>query len=116
MSNIYKFLCKVQDTFQDANGVTVHTDIKVAPGYKPGDLLELRKPDGSVVQIESGLVSYFPTPEAVFTEPGFDPPLAFFFKGLTKAEIPVDTEIWQLVEHQIPKDVKHRYFERIVND
>ncbi|HEY9869899.1 MAG TPA: hypothetical protein V6D08_12095 [Candidatus Obscuribacterales bacterium] len=114
MSNLPRFLCKVKETLQDASGVTVHTDIDdLVPEYRPGDLLELRKPDGSIAQLESGLVSYFPDPEVVFSESGFHPPVAFFFRGLKKADIPPGTEIWQIVEHQIPKDVKHRKFERI---
>ena len=107
----------VKETFQDVTGLTVQTDLnEIFGGYRPGDPLELRKPDGCKLRLESGLVRCFPEPELVFSESGAQFPVAFFFRSLVKADIPAGTEIWQLVEHQPPKDVNHRYFERISDE
>jgi hypothetical protein len=86
-------LIVVADVFELQDG-TLH----FAPGVpfvvadetrlKPGDHLELRRPDGSIVETNLlGLDLFYPTNGTVGLGLG---------KPLTKKDIPVGTEIWKV--------------------
>ncbi|MFA6209655.1 MAG: hypothetical protein WCT03_03265 [Candidatus Obscuribacterales bacterium] len=100
----------VQDVL--GKGVQVVSDITdLDVGYCGGDLVELRKPDGSAFQSVSSLVRYSLDPLLAVSNPEYSPPVSLWFGDLSKADIPIGTEIWMLVDH--PVALKGRRFEYI---
>lgn len=112
--NIPKFLCNVTEVHEYEKGLDVQTDIRslVGSGYKPGDVLELHKPDGTISRAESGLVHYSLEPAFALANPDYEPPITFSLKGLRGADVPIGTEIWTVVQHQ-STEFKNAKFERI---
>lgn len=81
----------------------VTSDISESPGYRSGDELELRRPDGSQLRVKSGLVHLNRDWKVVLSEPEREWPLVFWLENLTKEDVPVGTEAWMLVEHPTGK-------------
>lgn len=74
--------------------------------YRFGDLLELRRPDGLVLQAIS---------KPVFIEPPADTPCPVWYGliGMTKEDVPIGTEAW--INYVTPRESSrlHDKFERI---
>lgn len=111
--SVPRFLCKVTKVMQDERHIEVHTNITslAGSGYKPGDAVELRKPDGTVLRSESGLVQYSLDPEFALANPEYEPPITFSFKRLKEQDVPVGTDLWIVVEH--PRGKLPRGFEKL---
>ena len=85
-----ELLYRVDDVFDLGGRCVVATPgiPPETPGIRNGTLLELRRPDGSVVQTQIA--------DIAFVSP-YDPkrPIQFSFPpGLKKQDIPVGTEVW----------------------
>lgn len=93
-------------------GVQIVSDITdIDLGYRGGDIVELRRPDGSVFQSVSYDVRIRIEPLFAIANPEYSPPVSLWFKDLTKEDIPVGTEVWMVVDHPIV--LKGRRFEYI---
>lgn len=113
MMEIPRPFCKIVDVFEDERGITVHADTTASPvGYKAGDEVELRRPDGTRLKVASGLVLYNCDTYRL-TNPEYEPPTAFYFHGLKKSDVPQGTELWQITEHKSKGEFKHWRFEKI---
>jgi hypothetical protein len=100
-----KFLCNVVETYQHGDAVIVLSDI---PGsradYRHGDVLELRRPNGSILHSKS---------EGVFMCPeGDETPFSVGFRGLKKTDVPVGSQVW-LVNTERPPLKPNRHYEII---
>jgi hypothetical protein len=93
----------------------VTSNIEVLYGYRDGDELELRRPDGTSVRVRSGLVHVNKNWKVALSEPEKKWPLIFWLgQDLTKADVPVGTEVWMLSEHTSATQSKRRLrFEKI---
>lgn len=89
----------------------VTSDITDARGYKSGDELELRRPDGTRLKVKTGLVHLNRDWKVVLSEPEREWPLVFWLENVKKEDVPLGTEAWMLVEH--PTGKLPRGWERI---
>lgn len=81
-----KFLFNIVDTYQSGEYVVVLSDIPESEAdYRHGDILELRKPDGSTMQSRS---------EGVFYDPPAERALSVAFNGLKKSDVPIGSQVW----------------------
>ncbi len=108
-----RLLFKVDDIFLHSGNrlEAVSFDSILDSGYRVGDLVELRRPDGTSFQAKSGLATYSPDPQIVLSGEPVKHPVGLVFEGLDKQEIPIGSEIWMLVDH--PVVLKGRRFEYI---
>lgn len=95
-----------RDSIIEAGSRNADLDI----GYRSGDQVELRRPDGSRLQVQSALVHYSIAVSAL-SDPGYRKPVGLSFSGFMKDDIPIGTEVWMLVDHPIP--LKGRHFEYV---
>lgn len=102
-----KFLGNVAEVWQESNHIVVITDLPdTEADFRNGDLLELRKPDGSRLQSKGGLILF---------EPPAERPFSVVFTQLSQNDVPVGSQIW-LVNPERPlsgKSSLSQKFERI---
>lgn len=100
-----KFLFNVIDTFESGEYVVALSDIpELGADYRNGDVLELRRPDGSTIQTRSEFIFYDP--------PADERALSVGFKGLRKADVPVGSQAW-LVNAERPPRKPSRHYEEV---
>lgn len=89
-----KFLFNVANVWQERAGIVVISDLPdVEIDFRHGDLLELRLPDGRIIQAAGG---------AVLFDPPADRPLGVAFKDLSPDDVPVGTEVWLVQTERKP--------------
>ena len=105
-----KLLFTVLETFQcDANRVSVITDwTLIDESYRNGDVVELHRPDGSILNAESLLETKCTYDYSAPYANNY----AFTFMDLKKEDVPPGTKAFQVVQHP-PREIKHRKFEKI---
>ncbi len=99
-----KFLFNVVDVWQEPDHIVVIADIPdTNVDFRHGDLLELHKPDGTVLQKKGGTIMFDPPAER---------PFAVVFKDLMCEDVPAGTQVY-LVNPERPLRKTHRMFEKI---
>jgi|GEM_PF-745587 len=108
-----RLLFKIVDVQElPERGVQVVSDTAdIDHGYRGGDVVELRRPDGSVFQHIGFEVRYSLEPLFALANPEYSPPVSLWFKELTKVDLPLGTEVWMVVDH--PVALKGRRFEYV---
>lgn len=85
-----RLLCKIIDTFWlEGLGLVVAVDAKSADvSLRAGDLLELRRPDGSRLETQVAAIPHvrpsYPDRQFSFSLP----------EDVQKADVPIGTEVW----------------------
>lgn len=92
-----KYLCKVADVFQLTGRLVIVTDTAYedfdTKDWRHGSMVELRRADGSTIKTQTWYEMGSPS--------DFGRPMAFSVeKTLSKAEIPVGSEVWLVQEQQ----------------
>ena len=85
-----RFLYKVEQVIEISRRcVAAEPGIKAkTPGIRPGVALELRRPDGSIIDTYISAIPFVTTQDSQH-------PIKFTFPpGLTKLDIPIGTEVW----------------------
>lgn len=98
----FKYFLKVVDLYAIEGRLVAVSDITDPGDYKPGEVVELHRPDGSISTAQSFAV--------LFEEPA-EKPFAMFFTNLTPKDIPLGTEIWLTKERPVRKPSRH--YERV---
>jgi len=101
-----KFLFNVLETYTSGTAdeyLIVLSDIQEAGAdYRNDDLLEVRKPDGTVIQSASEYVRYAPAAERN---------LSVAFKGLSKRDVPIGSQVWLVNSERSPRKPSRHYEE-----
>ncbi|HIN65264.1 MAG TPA: hypothetical protein EYM95_11525 [Candidatus Obscuribacterales bacterium] len=101
-----KFLFNVLETYNSGTSdeyLIVLSDIPEAGAdYRNNDVLEVQKPDGTVIQSVSEYVRYTPTAERN---------LSVALKGLTKEDVPVGSKVWLVNSDRVPRKPSRHYDE-----
>lgn len=98
-----KFIFNVSDVWQEPDHIVIVSDVPDAEvDFRHGDLLELRRPDGTIVQAKGGSIFFDPPAERLF---------AVVFKELTKEDVPVGTEVWLVNPERQPRKPSRHYEE-----
>ncbi len=96
-----KFLFNVVDAYETGPYLVVLSDIQEsAADYRQGDLLEVRKPNGTTIQNAS---------EGVFYDPPAERAFSVAFKGLSKADIPIGSQVWLVNSERSPRKPSRHY-------
>ncbi|MCC7532121.1 MAG: hypothetical protein IT342_26695 [Candidatus Melainabacteria bacterium] len=99
-----KFIFNVVDVWQEPDHIVVISDVPdTEADFRHGDLLELRRTDGKVLQAKGGSILFDP-PE--------DRPFAVVFKGLTKQDVPLGTQVWLVNAERAPRKQSRHYEEK----
>ncbi|MFA7338209.1 MAG: hypothetical protein WC028_15590 [Candidatus Obscuribacterales bacterium] len=98
----FKYFFKVVDHYVIEGRLVAVSDITDPGDYKPGEMVELHRPDGSILTAQSFAV--------LFEEPA-EKPFAMFFTNLTANDIPLGTEIWLTKERPVRTPSTH--YERV---
>lgn len=90
-----KYLCKVAEVFQLTGRLVVVTDTAYenfdTRDWRHGSTVELKRPDGSTIKTQTWYEMGSPS--------DFGHPMAFSVeKALTKADIPLGSEVWLVQE------------------
>lgn len=81
-----KFLGNVADVWQEQNHIVLIFDIPDENvDFRHRDLLELRRPDGSSVQVHGGTIMFDPPAQR---------PFAVVIQNFGKESVPVGTQVW----------------------
>lgn len=98
-----KFIFNVADVWQEPNHIVVISDVPdTEADFRHGDLLELRRPDGSVVQAKGG---------SIFFDPPAERPCAVVFQELKKEDVPLGTQVWLVNSERQPRKPSRHYEE-----
>ncbi len=96
-----KFLFNVVETYESGLYLVVLSDLpESGADYRHGDLLELRKPNGTIVQSVS---------EGVFYDPPAERALSVAFKGFTKVDVPIGSQVWLVDSDRAPRKPSRHY-------
>lgn len=97
-----KLLFNVVDAYETGNYIVVRSDIpETGADYRHGDVLELKRPDGTSFQAQSEGVFYDP--------PTADRALSVAFKGLKKDDIPIGSQVWLVISERRPRKASRHY-------
>lgn len=95
-----KYLCKVDGVFQLTGRLVIIADTlydDFDKGWRHGATVELKRPNGTSIQTQTWMETASPT--------NIGRPMAFSVENsLTKADIPLETEVWLVQEHQSKPD------------
>jgi hypothetical protein len=106
-TNLPRFLFRVTNACPLPNGtLQVTSDIEHVHGYKSGDEVELRSPDGTQFTVRSGLVHVQKDWKIALSEPDRKWPLIFWLTDLKESDVPIGTEVWMLTEHPASEQTK----------
>lgn len=94
----FKYFFTVVDIYEIEGRLVAVSDINDPGDYKPGEVVELHRPDGSV--------SIAPSYAVLFEEPE-GKPFALFFTKFAPNDIPLGTEIWLSTERPARKASRH---------
>lgn len=96
-----KFIFNVIDVWEQPDHLIIISDVAdTTADFRHGDLLELRRPDGSCLQANGNSIIFDPPAER---------PLAVAIKGLSKADIPVGTQVWLVNPDRPPGKLLCKY-------
>lgn len=97
-----KLLFNVVETYENGDYVVVRSDVpEDGADYRNGDVLELRKPDGTCLQAHSEGVFYDP--------PASERALSVAFKGLKKEDVPIGSQVWLVNAERQPRKASRHY-------
>lgn len=95
---VFKCFFKVVDLFEIKGRLAVVSDISDPGDYRPGEIVEIHRPDGTVLTAQ-GFVLLYEEPEGK--------PFTMFFTNLVAADIPVGAEVWLRKERPVSKPSRH---------
>ncbi len=96
-----KFVGNVADVWQESNHIVVIADVPdTEADFRHGDLLELRRPDGTKLQKKGNLILFDPPAER---------PFAVVFTQLEKRDVPVGTQLWLVNAERSPRKPSRHY-------
>ena len=96
-----KFIFNVADVWQEPDHIVVISDVSDNEvDFRQGDLLELRRPDGSIVQVRGG---------SIFFDPPAERPFAVVLKELGQDEVPIGTQVWLVNPERQPRKPSRHY-------
>lgn len=94
----FKYFFKVIDLYEVDGRLVAVSDITNPGDYKPGEIVELHRPDGIILTVQSFSV--------LFEEPE-GKPFAMFFTKLLPDDIPLGTEIWLSKTRPVRRPSRH---------
>lgn len=93
------FIGNVADVWQESNHIVVVSDVlDTQVDFRHGDLIELRHPDGTVLQARGNLILF---------DPPADRPFAVVFTELSRKEVPIGAQLWFVNEREPRKPSRH---------